>query len=56
MIELFATYNVLAVPVVDEQGAVGAVAIDDLLDVTLAKRLPGASRYPVMSARRRAPA
>lgn len=57
VVELFATYDVLAVPVVDAAGAlVGAVAIDDLLDVTLADRLPGARRYGVMSARRRAPA
>jgi sporulation protein YlmC with PRC-barrel domain len=57
VIELFATYDVLAVPVVDAGGAlVGAVAVDDLLDVTLADRRPGARRYPVMSARRRAPA
>jgi CBS domain-containing protein/sporulation protein YlmC with PRC-barrel domain len=57
VIELFATYDVLALPVVDDTGAlVGAVAIDDLLDVMLAERLPGARRYRVMSARRRAPA
>jgi magnesium transporter len=57
VIELFATYDVLAVPVVDHAGVlVGAVAIDDLLDVTLADRRPGARRYRVMSARRRAPA
>jgi CBS domain-containing protein len=57
VIELFATYDVLAVPVIDAAGTlVGAVAIDDLLDVTLAERLPGARRYRVMSARRRAPA
>ena len=56
VIELFANYDVLAVPVVDAVGAlVGAVAIDDLLDVTLADRLPGARRFGVMSARRRAP-
>jgi len=35
---------------------VGAGAIDDLLDVTLAERFPGARRYGPMSARRRAPA
>jgi CBS domain-containing protein len=57
VVELFATYDVLAVPVVDQAGSlVGAVAIDDLLDVTLADSLPGAQRYRVMSARRRAPA
>jgi CBS domain-containing protein len=57
VIELFATYDVLAVPVVDDTGKlVGAVAIDDLLDVTLADRRPGARRFRVMSARRRAPA
>ena len=57
VIELFATYDVLAVPVVNADGKlVGAVAIDDLLDVTLAERLPGARRYGPMSARRRAPA
>jgi Mg/Co/Ni transporter MgtE len=57
VIELFATYDVLAVPVVDDTGSlVGAVAIDDLLDVTLADRRPGARRFRVMSARRRAPA
>jgi CBS domain-containing protein len=56
VIELFADYDVLAVPVVDAVGTlVGAVAIDDLLDVTLADRLPGARRFGVMSARRRAP-
>jgi CBS domain-containing protein len=56
VVELFATYDVLAVPVVDQDGSlVGAVAIDDLLDVTLADRLPGARRYAPMSARRRAP-
>jgi sporulation protein YlmC with PRC-barrel domain len=57
VIELFANYDVLAVPVVDAAGMlVGAVAIDDLLDVTLADRLPGAGRFGVMSARRRASA
>jgi Mg/Co/Ni transporter MgtE len=57
VLDLFATYDLLAVPVVDQAGSlVGAVAIDDLLDVTLADSLPGAQRYRVMSARRRAPA
>ena len=57
VIELFAGYDVLAVPVVDAAGTlVGAVAVDDLLDVTLADRRPGARRFGVMSARRRAPA
>jgi Mg/Co/Ni transporter MgtE len=57
VMEVFAGYDVLAVPVVDQAGAlVGAVAIDDLLDVTLADRRPGGRRYPVMSARKRAPA
>jgi magnesium transporter len=56
VLELFATYDVLAVPVVDDSGAlVGAVAIDDLVDVTLAERRPGASRYRPLAARQRAP-
>jgi CBS domain-containing protein/sporulation protein YlmC with PRC-barrel domain len=56
VIERFATYDVLCVPVVDEQGRLaGAVAVDDLLDVLLAERLPGGPRYDVMSVRRRAP-
>ena len=57
VIDLFAGYDVLAIPVVDAAGTlVGAVAVDDLLDVTLADRRPGARRFDVMSARRRAPA
>jgi CBS domain-containing protein len=57
VIERFANHDVLAVPVVDAAGIlVGAVAIDDLLDVILADRLPGAQRFGVMSVRRRAPA
>jgi magnesium transporter len=57
VIDLFAGYDVLAIPVVDAAGTlVGAVAVDDLLDVTLADRRPGARRFGVMSARRRAPA
>jgi Mg/Co/Ni transporter MgtE len=56
VIELFATYDVLSVPVVDGDGRLaGAVAVDDLLDVLLEERLPGGSRYGVMAARRRAP-
>jgi CBS domain-containing protein len=56
VLELFATYDVLAVPVVDDSGAlVGAVAIDDLVDVTLAERLPGARRYRPLAVRQRAP-
>jgi magnesium transporter len=57
VLELFATYDVLAVPVVDAGGVlVGAVAIDDILDELLREHLPGQKRYPVMSARRHAPA
>lgn len=53
----FATYDVLAVPVVDDEGVlVGAVAIDDVFDLVLAAHRPGATRFPVMGARRRAPA
>jgi Mg/Co/Ni transporter MgtE len=56
VIEVFATYDVLSVPVVDDQGRLaGAVAVDDLRDVLLAERRPGGSRYGVMAARRRAP-
>jgi CBS domain-containing protein len=56
VLELFATYDVLAVPVVDGSGSlVGAVAIDDLVDVTLAGRRPGARRYRPLAARQRAP-
>jgi CBS domain-containing protein len=56
VIALFATYDVLSVPVVDGDGRLaGAVAVDDLLDVLLEERLPGGSRYGVMAARRRAP-
>jgi Mg/Co/Ni transporter MgtE len=56
VIELYAAYDVLALPVVDPSGAlVGAVAIDDLLDVTLAEHLPGASRYGPLTVRQRAP-
>jgi hypothetical protein len=57
VMERFATYDVLAVPVVDAAGVlVGVVAIDDILDVLLAEHLPGERRYRVMDARRRAPA
>ena len=57
VLELFATYDVLAVPVIDADGVlVGAVAVDDILDELLEEHLPGERRYPVMSARRRAPA
>lgn len=57
VLELFATYDVLAVPVVDSAGALsGVVAVDDILDRLLAEHRPGATRYPVMAARRRAPA
>jgi Mg/Co/Ni transporter MgtE len=54
--ELFATYDVLAVPVIDSTGAlVGVVAVDDVLDLLLAEHRPGERRYRVMSARRHAP-
>lgn len=57
VMELFATYDVLAVPVVDSTGALaGVVAVDDILDTLLAQHRPGERQYPVMSARRRAPA
>jgi magnesium transporter len=57
VMELFAAYDVLAVPVVDSAGALaGVVAVDDILDTLLAEHRPGETRYPVMSARRRAPA
>lgn len=57
VMELFATYDVLAVPVVGEDRTlVGMVAIDDILDELLAGLRPGGRRYEVMSARRRAPA
>ncbi len=57
VMELFATYDVLAVPVVDSAGALaGVVAVDDILDKLLAEHRPGERRYGVMSARRHAPA
>jgi CBS domain-containing protein len=56
VMQLFANYDVLAVPVVDGAGAlVGVVAVDDILDELLAKHRPGERRYRVMKARRRAP-
>jgi CBS domain-containing protein len=56
VLELFATYDVLLVPVVDDTGALaGAVAIDDLIDVTLAESRPGARRYGSLALRQRAP-
>ncbi|MGE5636743.1 MAG: CBS domain-containing protein, partial [Nocardioidaceae bacterium] len=56
VLELFAAYDVLAVPVVDGDGRlIGAVAVDDVLDVLLADRLPGARRFRLLAARRRAP-
>jgi Mg/Co/Ni transporter MgtE len=57
VLELFATYDVLAVPVVDAAGTLaGVVGVDDILDVLLAERRPGRRRYRIMGARRRAPA
>jgi sporulation protein YlmC with PRC-barrel domain/CBS domain-containing protein len=54
----FATYDVLAVPVVDTDGITrgGGGAIDDVLDLLLADRRPGSTQFPVMRARQRAPA
>ena len=41
VIEIFARYDVVAVPVVDdERRPLGAVAVDDLLEELLAERLP----------------
>jgi magnesium transporter len=58
VVDMFALQDVLALPVVDADGRLaGAVAIDDVLDVLLAERLPGGSRYAnVLAARGRAPA
>lgn len=41
VIEIFARYDVVAVPVVDDENRpLGAVAVDDLLEELLAERLP----------------
>ena len=54
VIELFATDDVLAVPVVGADGRmIGAVAIDDVLDELVAERLPGRSRFRHLLARHR---
>ena len=58
VIDLFALHDVLALPVVGEDGRLaGAVAMDDVLEELVAERLPG--RRPrfrrVRSAIRRAP-
>jgi CBS domain-containing protein/sporulation protein YlmC with PRC-barrel domain len=57
VVDMFALQDVLALPVVDAEGRLaGVVAIDDVLDVLLAERLPGRSRYArVLGARKRAP-
>jgi len=53
VIDFFATHDFLAVPVVDDQGRlVGAVAVDDVLEELLARRLPGARRFAHLRSRR----
>lgn len=46
VVDLFATHDIRAVAVVDEDGRmIGAVAIEDVLDELVAERLPGRSRF-----------
>jgi magnesium transporter len=45
-LEAFALNDLLAVPVVDEDGTLlGAVAVDDVIEELLVERLPGGRRY-----------
>lgn len=54
VVDLFATRDIRAVAVVDEDGRmVGAVAIEDVLDELVAERLPGRSRFHHLLARHR---
>lgn len=46
VIDLFALYDVLALPVVDADGRlIGSVTIEDVLEELVAERLPGRHRY-----------
>jgi CBS domain-containing protein len=58
VIDVFAVEDVLALPVLDDDGrVVGAVAIDDVLEELLAERLPQhRRRYRRARVRERAPA
>jgi sporulation protein YlmC with PRC-barrel domain len=53
VIDLFATHDFLAVPVVDAAGRlVGAVAVDDVFEELLAERLPGGRHFAHLRGRR----
>lgn len=54
VIDLFALNDVVALPVVDDDGRLlGAIAVDDILEELLAERLPGRRRYRTVRRRRR---
>lgn len=54
VVDAFALQDVLAVPVVDDEGRlVGAVAVDDVVEELLIDRLPGHRRFPTHVLRRR---
>jgi Mg/Co/Ni transporter MgtE len=54
VVGLFALHDILALPVVDDDGhLLGAVAIDDVLEELLAERLPGRRRFRTVRERRR---
>ena len=55
VIELFATYDVLAVPVVDAAASSSGPWRSTTSSTRARRTAPGARRYRVMSARRRAP-
>lgn len=46
VVDIFALHDVLAVPVVDDDGRlVGVIAVDDVFEELLSERLPGRHRY-----------
>lgn len=46
VVDIFALHDVLAVPVVDDEGRlVGVIAVDDVFEELLAERLPARRRY-----------
>jgi CBS domain-containing protein len=54
VVDAFAVHDVLALPVLDQEGqVVGAVAVDDVLEELLVERLPGRRRFPLRLLRRR---
>lgn len=54
VVDRFAVEDLLAVPVVDEEGRLaGGVAVDDVLEETLAQRIPPRRRFPIGALARR---